>query len=104
MEKKEKKEWKIDQEAWILRGSIVRLRRKCGQKKCRCINGALHETWALSVKVKGRTQLVTLQEEDLPMIKMALVRYRKARRELEGRVQKAMVILRRCRRQKRKLS
>ena len=104
MTQKRSRKSEVNKSAWILRGSIVRLRRKCGHDNCRCAQGALHETWVLSVNVGGRTQLVTLRDEDLPMVEAALARYRKAREKLEEQVQETMVMLREWKKRKRELS
>ena len=88
----------------MIRGSLVRLRRKCGGKKCRCQRGDLHETWALSYSVRGRTQLISLRAENVEAVRAALERYRKAREELEKRAMRGIMALetkvavqRRCR-------
>lgn len=69
----------------MLRGTLYTFRRKCGNKNCRCRRGELHESPALSYSVGGRTHLITLTEEDVPMVERALARYRKASRALEER-------------------
>ena len=66
----------------VLRGSLYTLRRKCGRPACRCTRGELHETPALSYSLRGSTQLLTLRSQDVPQVKAALKRYRKARRGL----------------------
>ncbi len=37
----------------LIRGSVYKLRRKCGKLVCRCQEGHLHESWVLSVPEKG---------------------------------------------------
>ena len=32
----------------LIRGSVYKLRRKCGKATCRCQEGHLHESWVLS--------------------------------------------------------
>lgn len=39
-------------------GSIVKVRRKCGNKNCRCTRGQKHESFYLMYKVKGVTKAV----------------------------------------------
>jgi len=101
---KSKKGSKGKQVNWVFRGSIVRHRRKCGQEKCYCNNGALHETWVLSVNVEGRTQLITLLDEDLPAVRAGLNLYYKQREDLEKRVQESMRLLRKWRQRSRTMS
>lgn len=69
----------------VLRGTLYRLRRKCGNPNCRCHRGELHESPALSYSVRGRTRLITLSPRDVPKVEKALERYRKASQALEKR-------------------
>lgn len=70
-------------EELMIRGTVVKVRRKCGKARCKCTDGALHETWALSVSFKGRTRMIALREEDLPIARGAIKRYQKALGRLE---------------------
>ena len=67
----------------LLRGSLVVLKRKCGKKTCRCSEGQLHETSALSYSVDGVTRIVSLPPGEVPKVKAGLAQYRKALEELE---------------------
>ena len=67
----------------MARGSLVRLRRRCGKTNCHCRDGQPHSTWALSYSVKGKTKLLTLRDRDLPRVRRALGRYRRAAADLE---------------------
>ncbi len=67
----------------MVRGSLVRLRRKCGKTNCHCHDGQPHLTWALSYSVKGKTKMITLRNRDLSRIRRALGRYRRAAMDLE---------------------
>jgi hypothetical protein len=44
----------------LIRGSVYKLRRKCGKATCRCQEGHLHESWVLSVPEKGRKRMRTV--------------------------------------------
>lgn len=66
-----------------MRGSLITLRRRCGKPNCRCVDGAAHETPALSYSQHGRTRTVTLRPEDVAMVQAALDRYAAARQRLE---------------------
>lgn len=68
----------------LLRGTLYTFRRKCGNENCRCRRGELHESPALSYSVGGRTRLITLKEEDVPRVRKALERYKRAREALEA--------------------
>lgn len=66
------------QEAGMVRGTILQLRRRCGKPQCHCADGDPHVTWALSYSEKGRTRMLTVRREDLPGLRGDLARYRTA--------------------------
>jgi hypothetical protein len=47
----------VKQHPPLVRGSVYRLRRKCGKAGCRCQQGQLHESWVLSVPEKGAKRM-----------------------------------------------
>lgn len=67
----------------VLRGSLYTLRTKCGKPTCRCAKDEPHETPALSYSLRGSTKLFTLRPQEVPKVKAALKRYRKALQELD---------------------
>lgn len=67
----------------LLRGSLVVLKRKCGKQTCRCTQGQLHETPALSYSVDGVTRIVSLPPGEVPTVKAGLSRYRKTLEQLD---------------------
>ena len=71
-------------QASMVRGSVVKLRRKCGKPNCRCVDGDLHETWVLSTSVTGRTRMVFVPESLLGDVRQAVANYRQARRALDS--------------------
>ena len=78
----------------VLRGSLITLKRKCGRPQCRCAQGELHETAALSLNIDGKTQIVTLRQEEVAEVKAALDRYHEARTRLDQRVRAGVAVLR----------
>ncbi len=78
----------------LLRGSLITLRRKCGKPNCRCADGELHETPALSYSVKGTTRMIALRPGDVPEVKKALARYQRAVSSLEERAARGIEKLR----------
>jgi hypothetical protein len=78
----------------ILRGSLITFRRKCGRPGCRCAQGELHATPALSYSVDGVTQMVMLSEAMRPRVEAALGRYQRAQTALERQVQASVAALR----------
>ena len=67
----------------VLRGSLIRLRRKCGKPNCHCAQGQPHAAPVLSYSQKGKTNLLTLPPAQLPQIRAALKRYRQGVLRLE---------------------
>ena len=47
----------------VYRGSLIRYSRRCGSPRCKCAQGQLHQGWALSVSVEGKTQVVYIPDE-----------------------------------------
>lgn len=68
----------------MIRGSVVKVRRTCGKAQCKCIEGALHETWVLSYSYQGRTRMIPLREEDIDIARQAIERYQTALNRLES--------------------
>ncbi len=42
----------------LLRASLVRMKRKCGNKNCRCTKGKLHESWYLHQSKDGKPRML----------------------------------------------
>jgi hypothetical protein len=70
-------------EEWMLRGSLIELRRRCGKAGCHCQEKEPHTTPALSYSQEGKTRIVTLSTADVSKVKTGLKRYRQALRRLE---------------------
>jgi hypothetical protein len=78
----------------FVRGTVITLKRKCGTPTCRCARHEPHATPALSYSVGGSTKMLTFRPADLPMIRAALARYRKAQAELDKRALRGIAALR----------
>ena len=78
----------------VVRGSLVTLKRKCGKPTCQCVRDGPHATPALSYSVGGSTKMLTLRPADLPDVRAALARYRKAQAELNRRALHGITALR----------
>lgn len=68
----------------FIRGSVVKVRRRCGKAGCKCTQGELHETWALSYSREGKTRMIPLRAEDIRLARQAIQRYQKAFALLES--------------------
>lgn len=78
----------------VLRGSLITLARKCGRPGCHCARGEPHKTPALSTSIGGKTAILTLRDGDLPKVKAALARYKRARADLDQEVHAGLAALR----------
>lgn len=78
----------------VLRGTLVTKRRKCGKPTCRCAQGQLHESPALSVSLTGRSVTISLDPADVPAVRAALARYQQDSAELEERASAGVAALR----------
>ena len=78
----------------VIRGSLYTMRRKCGKDSCRCHKGELNETPALSYRVGGQARMLTLRPEDVPRVRAATERYKKAKAQLEARAETDVETLR----------
>lgn len=67
----------------VARGTVIKLRRRCGNPHCRCAAGKLHESWALSYSLACRTRMVPLSKEIVPVARLAVKAYRKLAQSLE---------------------
>jgi hypothetical protein len=69
----------------MVRGSVVRHRRRCGKPGCRCAGGEhLHESVVLSYSERGRTRFVMLPPGDVAAVEAAAERYRAEKARLEA--------------------
>ena len=68
---------------FLLRGSLITLRRRCGKPSCRCARGQPHCSPALSFSAQGKTSILTLTQDLLPEVRAALQRYRRQQQSLE---------------------
>jgi hypothetical protein len=81
-------------ETELLKGSLIKFRRKCGKPNCHCaLKGELHEAWALSFKQAGRTRLVLLPQEEVDRVRQAIAHYRAARRTLSQAAETGLLTL-----------
>jgi len=64
----------------LIRGSVYRLRRKCGKATCRCQEGHLHESWVLSVPEKAHKRMRAVPKGKRLKWQQMTERYRRFRR------------------------
>lgn len=64
----------------VIRGSVYKLRRKCGKRGCHCTEGHLHESWVLSIPEKGGKRMRAVPEGRLAKWRTMTENYRQSRR------------------------
>jgi hypothetical protein len=67
----------------LLRGSLVRMRRACGKKNCRCQQGWKHPALHLAIRCGGRRRMIYLP----PALEETVRRWVKTSREVEELVE-----------------
>ena len=70
-------------EPFLLRGSLITLRRRCGKPSCHCARGEPHCSPALSFSRQGKTNILTLTPDLLHEVRWALQQYHRQQQSLE---------------------
>lgn len=82
----------------LMKGTLYKLRRKCGKPTCRCARGGHHETVVLTASIAGKKKLWTIPEERIEEIRELTEAYRRFRRAraqfLKDRVRRQAAMLR----------
>ena len=61
----------------LLKGSLVKVATRCGNKNCKCANGKKHEAHHLTFKNKrGVTRTVYIRKDKVAEVKMSLKNYK----------------------------
>ncbi len=74
-------------------GSVVKVRRRCGNKNCRCVRGEKHESLYLMYKVKGVTKAVYIPVDIEEGVKEWVKRYKTFKRDIQQicKIQKSII-------------
>ena len=64
----------------LVRGSLYRLRRRCGKRTCRCAQGRLHRGEAFSVREGGLSRAVAMTGFDREKLARRVAVYRELRK------------------------
>lgn len=80
----------------FLRGSLITLKRKCGNPDCRCAgkDGIPHESPALSCTIGGKSHVITLKTHEVELVRAALDRYQSELDRLENACKEGISFLR----------
>lgn len=60
----------------VIRGTLVLMKRLCGNKKCRCIRGQKHESWYISQSHKGLTRMIYVPRQGEARVRECIRNYR----------------------------
>lgn len=74
-------------------GCLYRLRRKCGKPTCRCAQGQLHETWALTRSEQGKPRLYSVPVEERSALRDRTLEYRRYQRARAKWVKQSTALL-----------
>lgn len=77
----------------MIRGSLWVKRRRCGKDNCRCAQGDLHESPALTYRVEGRSQTIVLADSDVAWVQAGLDRFHAARADLDRTADEGIALL-----------
>lgn len=74
---------KLINEPGLLRASIVKMKRKCGGKNCRCTKGELHESWYLYQSKNGKSRMLYVPDSLVAEVKNWIKKNKTIRRSLD---------------------
>lgn len=80
----------------MVQGSFYRLRRKCGNPRCRCARGELHASWVITRSESGQHRIYPVPDEQRAWLRQLTAeyrRYQRARAVLVKRHQKMLVLV-----------
>ena len=68
----------------VIRGSIYEMKRFCGKKNCICAKTKKpHKSLTLSFSYKGRTKLIPIKKEQIPIIKARMKDYKELKTAID---------------------
>ena len=74
----------LEQADGLVHGSLIRMRRRCGNPHCRCATqDQKHESWYLGITQKRKTRMKHIGKEKEAAVRRWLEAHRKARLLLE---------------------
>jgi len=64
----------------VIKGSVYELKRKCGKRGCKCVQGELHSRMVVSASEKGKTRLSVIPRGFLVEVQIKVRGYQDLRR------------------------
>ena len=59
----------------VIRGTLVLMKRVCGNKRCRCTRGQKHESWYISQSHKGVTRMIYVPGQSEEKVRQCVQNY-----------------------------
>ncbi len=79
----------------LVAGSLCRVKRRCGNPGCRCARGEPHWAYALSFKVRGKTQTVHVPQAMVTEVRAWVAEHRRVKRLLAAISRNSLAIIHR---------
>jgi hypothetical protein len=68
----------------IIKGSIYEKKGLCGKKNCRCMKtNSPHRSFFLSFKYRGKTKLIPIKKEQIPIIEKKINDYKELKKYID---------------------
>jgi hypothetical protein len=67
----------------VIRGTVVFVKRSCGQKRCRCQRGLKHASWYLSQSLKAKTRMTYLPKGSVEKVREYTENYRQIKNGMD---------------------
>jgi hypothetical protein len=78
----------------VLAATLTEVRKRCGQRACRCYHGQPHLAWHLTYKVKGRTRTVYVPRDLLDEVRAWIAEHRRIKTLLDEIHQLTVALIR----------
>jgi hypothetical protein len=73
---------KVLSPSYMIAGSLYKMRRRCGNPRCKCVRGHLHVSWYHSRAHRGRTKLTYIGRVVPDWLRSRVRRYQRHQRTL----------------------
>jgi hypothetical protein len=74
--------------------SLVEVKRRCGNPRCRCARGQPHRAHVLTRKVEGRTETVHVAKDRLEEVRRWVEEYKRLKRLVRAETDACLALLR----------
>jgi hypothetical protein len=78
----------------VLAATLTDVRKRCGQRACRCYHGQPHLAWHLTYKVKGKTRTVYVPHDLLNEVRAWIAEHKRIKTQLDEIHQLTVALIR----------